>query len=330
MKIGQLLNENIPQKLSIDGFAFTVTGLPSGVVKRLEKAIEAANEAMEAGVVIKSRFAEMKSNFGSVFSDACTMNISKPFFYGGEYKNLPEALHDLNYSLGYMVSMNKVSKLIAKYPEEEVSKAITRLFNEWKPVVVVLEDLKGKVTTTAVVRDEKKQAEAKAKAAIPKTELSKVVEAAIHAHKPELVANYTGYVQRLYSRMALDYPDFKGIYKNKGDSKVYENTLRPLLSNGALNPNAVKAAAEKYADMVEESMKDKIMVKAGDLQNPQVQALNGFTFVITGEYNGQKVSIEQTMILNVSSLGTLFNQFPARIYVDGKFKSEAAYKKMMV
>jgi hypothetical protein len=33
------------------------------------------------------------------------------------------------------------------------------------------------------------------------------------------------------------------------------------------------------------------------------------------------------MIMNVSSRGTLFNQFPARIYVDGKFTSEAKFKK---
>jgi hypothetical protein len=34
------------------------------------------------------------------------------------------------------------------------------------------------------------------------------------------------------------------------------------------------------------------------------------------------------MIINVSPKGKLFNQFPARIYVNGKFTSAAAYAKL--
>lgn len=39
------------------------------------------------------------------------------------------------------------------------------------------------------------------------------------------------------------------------------------------------------------------------------------------------VRIEQSVILNVSSKGKVSNQFPARIYVAGKFVSEAKFKK---
>lgn len=36
----------------------------------------------------------------------------------------------------------------------------------------------------------------------------------------------------------------------------------------------------------------------------------------------------QDRIFNVISKGTLYNQWPARIYIDGKRISEAAYKRL--
>jgi hypothetical protein len=59
-----------------------------------------------------------------------------------------------------------------------------------------------------------------------------------------------------------------------------------------------------------------------------VRALDGARFRIVGIKNDRSICIEQDRIVNVSPKGTLFNQFPARIYVNGKFTSAAAYAKL--
>jgi hypothetical protein len=72
----------------------------------------------------------------------------------------------------------------------------------------------------------------------------------------------------------------------------------------------------------------KVNVKAGELTDSKVLRVSGANFRITGMKGDKKVMIEQNQIINVSVKGKLFNQFPARIYVDGKFYSAAAFKKI--
>jgi hypothetical protein len=48
---------------------------------------------------------------------------------------------------------------------------------------------------------------------------------------------------------------------------------------------------------------------------------------IFGEINGQKVEIDQQIVFGRSCRGRHYHQFPARIYVDGKFTTEAAFAK---
>jgi hypothetical protein len=93
--------------------------------------------------------------------------------------------------------------------------------------------------------------------------------------------------------------------------------------------NAEKLAnhAKCYADATVEEWLGKINAKLGDLVDAEVKRMDGVAFLITGSRNDHKVAIEQRMIVNVSARGTPFNQFPARIRVDGKAISEAAYKK---
>jgi hypothetical protein len=86
------------------------------------------------------------------------------------------------------------------------------------------------------------------------------------------------------------------------------------------------AARHAEATIIEWAM--KITAKVNELTNHEVFAMDSTSFTIRGHRNGHAVVIEQQMIINVSSRGILFNQFPARIYVDGKFISEAKYKTM--
>lgn len=336
MKISQLLNENIASKLDMQQFPLTVaaaTGPYARSIKYLTRAIEVANEAIDAGQIIKSRYTELRGDFSTVFDDVCKSAINSTFYHAGKYEERVAGMESLFYDTGSFQSFKKVLKTAEKFHgKDAAADAIVALYNEWKPVLVVLDDLKGKVTTSAAVRSQQKAQAAAAKAAIPQTALSQAVDAAIEKHKPQLVKEYEASVARSLSSLKLSYTDAEGNFRvpmsKKGDYALWEK-LRKVMTGANLDPVKVKEAAQQYADMVAESMKDKIMFKAGELQNPEVRNMSGWEFLITGEVKGSKVYIEQNMILNCSSLGTLFNQFPARIYVDGKFMSEAAYKTWM-
>jgi hypothetical protein len=95
-----------------------------------------------------------------------------------------------------------------------------------------------------------------------------------------------------------------------------------------INADTVAKFADKQVTEMLASWEAKLVAKLAELDNAEaVRQHSGVAFIITGTKAGQPVSIEQSMIVNVSSKGLLFNQFPARIYVAGKFTSEAAYKR---
>lgn len=71
----------------------------------------------------------------------------------------------------------------------------------------------------------------------------------------------------------------------------------------------------------------KLNAKLGDLDDAVVRrASAGGEFSITGTRNGKSVHVEQQTVIKVSSRGVWFAQFPARIYVDGKFTPASKYQ----
>jgi len=163
---------------------------------------------------------------------------------------------------------------------------------------------------------------------------------ALQARKPDLAEAFTIQVRSGFERAKAAFGEnFKGVSSSfDSRARFFVSTVRPLCDapdggdrwNPAyfLNDNKVARAAERYADEVVMSWFDKITAKMGTLEAAQVQHLSGVRFTIRGTKAGRSVAIEQDMIVNVSSKGTLFNQFPARIYVDGKFMSEAKFKAL--
>ena len=92
--------------------------------------------------------------------------------------------------------------------------------------------------------------------------------------------------------------------------------------------DAVMPHALDYAKDAVRKWEMKIMEKLGDLEEIKVPYHTDCGFIVCGKRNGQDVAISQQMILNVRyETYTFFNQFPARIYVDGKSMSASAYKK---
>lgn len=165
------------------------------------------------------------------------------------------------------------------------------------------------------------------------------LHAAIEAHKPALAASFTSRIQATFDYLVQKFGDrMEGIY-NTTSSHVWRETVRPLCTSTRtgdlrgslsyqLNPEKVAEAAARYADLTAAAWEGKIQAKLGELDAATVHRLDGLRFRITGTRAGRAVEIQQDMILNVSSKGTVFNQFPARLYVERKFTSEAAYKRM--
>lgn len=164
---------------------------------------------------------------------------------------------------------------------------------------------------------------------------------ALEAYKPEIAARFESFVRNIFARMVEDLgPSLKGIHNSYRWVRTFNGTVRPFIRHQGesgtaridspyiLNEDALKAGAAEYAEQVVESWAGKITAKMGELDNAEVRSMGDCSFNITGTKQSKSVQIEQTMIVNMSSKGTLFNQFPARIYVEGKFVSEAKFRKL--
>lgn len=163
--------------------------------------------------------------------------------------------------------------------------------------------------------------------------------AALDAFKPQLADQYRAIVRRTYDGLVAKFGDrFRGVY-NDVSASTFKGVVLPNAKRVDLGPTVrgsryeldearLAHNAARYADETVAAWRGKIDDKVGELDAATVRRGDGAGFVIVGTRDGRKVRIEQDMILNVSSRGLLFNQFPARIYVDGKFTSAAAYKRL--
>jgi len=174
---------------------------------------------------------------------------------------------------------------------------------------------------------------------------SEALKAALEARIPELTANYTRLIGQQYDFLV---GEFTNTFDNVSNSKYYSlwtetvrrvvvctnpvegsrNRTRDGAAIYALNPEAVERMAVAHATETVMAWANKIEGKMGELEKAECLHINGCRFAIVGIKNGNNVRIEQDMILNVSSKGKVFNQFPARIYVNLKFMSEAKFKQL--
>jgi hypothetical protein len=121
------------------------------------------------------------------------------------------------------------------------------------------------------------------------------------------------------------------------DWALVRNYVTETVTNGqvvgcTLNVEAVQRMAVKTAQESIDDLVAKLDGKLGDhLVSVDVKRAQGDGFLLlSGELeNGSTVVVEQNKILNVSSKGMLYHQWPARIKVNGKPVSEAAFKKLL-
>jgi hypothetical protein len=163
--------------------------------------------------------------------------------------------------------------------------------------------------------------------------------------KPGLAADFSGYVRRQWDRVRGLYKTDAGrkaMFQGNGtgwESKTYR-FLAPFLNAGAhkraterdgepgLDEPRLARVAEEYAQGQIDGFMRKLRQKLAELDDVVIRGLDPgrFEFDILGSVDGHRVLIKQNRIINQSPLGTLYHQWPARIYVDGKFTPEATYK----
>lgn len=162
------------------------------------------------------------------------------------------------------------------------------------------------------------------------------ITAALTAIRPQIAGRYVRMVRAEYDAMveALG-PELKGVYNSWEYARSFRALVAPVLrSSSALDGSStidedrLANLALAYATTATLKWEEKITAKLGDLKDVVIKHFHGCNFLISGTRNGHFVAIDQDVILKRSVRGLLFNQFPARIYVDGKFTSEKKYHEM--
>jgi hypothetical protein len=123
--------------------------------------------------------------------------------------------------------------------------------------------------------------------------------------------------------------DLENIYNSRFAS-LFRNTLKPCSTKNAQGHYEIDEAklhtfASMEAKQQSQALIAKINAKVNELESPSIHHVSGFNFSISGYRSGHRVTIKQSMIVNVSLRGKLFNQFPAWIYLDGKRLTASSY-----
>jgi len=158
--------------------------------------------------------------------------------------------------------------------------------------------------------------------------------AALAALRPALADRYARQVRSAHATMVETLGTaLPGVYNNWHFARTFTALVAPVLaprerisSDCIIDDAKLAKAAAAYAEAAVLQWKAKIESKIGDLEQIEIKHFAGCNYLITGHRAGKRVAIDQDVIVKTSTKGLLFNQFPARIYVDGKFTSEAKYK----
>ena len=163
------------------------------------------------------------------------------------------------------------------------------------------------------------------------------IDQAIEKLIPILADRVAAQWRRQYDSLFKEFgPSFKGVYRSESAS-VWSDTIKPLTSTIGdscksceykLNDAKVAAAAQAYAEAAAAEWREKITGKLGDVEYREFKLFGGCNFLVHATHDGHDIRLDQDVIFKQSTRGLLFNQFPSRIYVDGKFVSEKQYKEM--
>lgn len=170
-----------------------------------------------------------------------------------------------------------------------------------------------------------------------------ILKAAFMARAPELAADWADYVRRVYTHVAESFAGGVVPYSVHHQATHYMD-ITTTLRDGCkfevvrgedgrqagilmLDEAHLATKAKDYGDQAALDWFHKTNAKLGDVSSVEMGA-PGSSMQVVAERDGKKIVLDQQRIINTSPKGKLFHQFPSRLYVDGKFVPEAAYKAM--
>lgn len=153
---------------------------------------------------------------------------------------------------------------------------------------------------------------------------------------PSLAQDYIEYIEPIVKKTLEKFPTLQGgswdgHYFNRQIAyqhcEVLEKSIYAGKSTFQYSKERTELAAKRYAEAQCLAWFEKLNQKLVNVTEMTMTRSNNGEYKFTAKLGEKKVTIDQQRILKCSPKGKMFHQFPARIYVDGKFYSEANFKK---
>lgn len=158
------------------------------------------------------------------------------------------------------------------------------------------------------------------------TTTASVIRAAVEAGIPAMAAQHAEWMRAQIARFSA-LP--RGEQINLSASRSCEGgAYRAVRGFMGSDDEALLRYATRIATESAEETIAKLTKKLGALTEAKITNRGGGEFTLTGMLGDRRVCVDQQRVFKFSSKGTPFNQWPARIYVDGKFTPEAAFAKL--
>jgi hypothetical protein len=157
---------------------------------------------------------------------------------------------------------------------------------------------------------------------------------------PAMAADYRAHIHRQIDRLEARHGNVGSIprrdegamsaaagirtFMDAAEGEVVRRPSSPLVRNS----DRIADFAERQARDVVAAFVQKLERKLGDLDHVEMTRTDGAAFTLTGTLGGRRIRVEQTVVFKASSRGRPFHQFPARIYVDGRFTPEADFQRL--
>jgi hypothetical protein len=189
--------------------------------------------------------------------------------------------------------------------------------------------------------------------------IEKIITEEVEKHRPEFVSEYKEWAVtvkknlekkyisgELYEKIRLLEKEEKTVWLNtpKSERKInwwerpywvgidtnnWRNIRNLLANSNAIESEFVseilESEAQKYATGLISAWIEKIIEKIGNCDSIEVPVYTSGSYLVKAVKEGHKVQLWQSRILKHSSQGTPFNQFPARLRVDGKAMSKSEF-----
>lgn len=168
------------------------------------------------------------------------------------------------------------------------------------------------------------------------------LKAAFMARAPELAAEWADYIRATYAQISAKFPDGVVPFSIPANSPHW-NAITGALRDGCLyvpgdargtvkaklvlDEDTLTTRAKAYGEQAALDWFYKTNLKLGDVSSVEM-GKPGADMRVTAERDGRHITLDQQRIINCSPKGKLFHQFPSRLYCDGKFMPEAAYKRL--